>query len=330
MEDPTDSPVERLTRAIEGGKYDEAAACLRQLESAPDEDRKAAARELRGLADEQPTAMGPLLPELARLLTDDDRSIRLTTAKLFVAVAREEPDAAAPCIDELAARLADESEFYYVRARSAEALGYVALNRPDEVASPALLADLRIGLSFDEPEVREKLAKAIAYVAMGNPGRLRHQVSNVAEQLDDENELVRYHLATALVVVGAAYPSALADGSEALTARLDDEDPYVRGRAAEALGLLARSTPDASPVAVDDLPEGEEAFECERVEFVRRALAGEAEASTPAGVGAVDAATTDEIARKVATTDDEHTCPHCGLALPDAGPPLCPRCGTPR
>ena len=283
---------------------------------------------------------GAVLPELTRLLTDDDRSIRLTTAKLFVAAAREAPAAAAPCIDDLAARLADESEFYYVRARSAEALGYVAFDRPDEVASPELLADLRIGLSFDEPEVREKLAKAIAYVALGNPGRLRHQVSNVAEQLDDENDLVRYHLATALVVVGAAYPSALADASAALAGRLDDEDPYVRGRAAEALGLLARSVPDALPVAVDDLSEGEEPFERERLQFVRDALASaeavesgiEGETSTPPGVGTVDGVRegTDEIARMVAATDDGHLCPHCGLELPDAGPPLCPRCGTPR
>ena len=37
-----------------------------------------------------------------------------------------------------------------MRARSAEALGYVALEHPDAVDDPEILADFRIGLSFDD------------------------------------------------------------------------------------------------------------------------------------------------------------------------------------
>jgi len=29
-------------------------------------------------------------------------------------------------------------------------------------------------------------------------------------------------------------------------------------------------------------------------------------------------------------TSDGDACPHCGLDLPESGPPMCPRCGTPR
>ena len=42
------------------------------------------------------------------------------------------------------------------------------------MTSPELLADLRIGLSFDEPVMKEMLAEAIEHVALGDPGRLTH------------------------------------------------------------------------------------------------------------------------------------------------------------
>jgi HEAT repeat protein len=81
----------------------------------------------------------PALPACEALLKDDERSVRLTTAKLFVAAAEADPDAVVPMVPALADRLADDEEFYYVRARSAEALGYVALEHPDIVASPEML-----------------------------------------------------------------------------------------------------------------------------------------------------------------------------------------------
>lgn len=328
MSDPPQPPVEQLTQSIEAGAYDDAAASLRQVETAAVDARKTAVRAVRRLANEQPEAVGELLPALAAFLTDDDRAVRLTTAKLFLAVAREAPSAVVPCIDDLADRLADGAEFYYVRARAAETLGYVALDHPDEVASPALLADLRVGLSFDETAVREKLAKAMAYVALGNPKRLRHQTDDVATHLDDGSELVRYHLCTALVAVGCAFPTALSDAETELAARLDDESPHVRGRAAEALGLLATSASTA--VSTDDLPDGEsETFAAERVQFARAALAGDDTA--PEDVGSLEGVheSVDDAARAISAPDGDTDCPHCGLSLPADGPPACPRCGAP-
>lgn len=327
MDDPSQLSVEQLTRSIETGASDDVAATLEAFEAASTDDRKAAVRAVRDLAAAQPNAVGAVLPALTPFLTDDERSVRLTTAKLFVAVAREAPSAVVPCIDALTDRLADEAEFYYVRARSAEALGYVAFEHPDEAASPELLADLQVGLSFDETEVREKLAKAMAYVALGNPGRLRHQTDSIAAHLDDENELVRYHLCTALVVVGCAFPEALSAAASALAARLDDESPFVRGRAAEAMGLLADA--ELTAVTADDLPDSEEEqFAAERVQFAREALAG---AGAPEGVGSVDAVreSIDGAAEEIRAPDGERDCPHCGLSVPANGPPTCPRCGTP-
>ena len=333
MEDQSQSSGERLRRAIEADEYDEAAACLRGI--GPDaDDRRAAIRTVRAAAADDPAAMEPLLPAAVAFLTDDERSVRLRTAKLFVTVARASPSAAAGCVDALAERVADETEFYYVRARSAEALGYVALEHPTEVASPELLADLRIGLSFDEPEVKEKLAKALAYVALGDPGRLRHQVDSLADHTDDADELVRYHLCTALVAVGCAHPAALADADDGLRERLADENPYVRGRAAEALALLTGSDEPVEAVpevtGVDDATDAP-SFLCDRVAFLRGRLDGETTERVPDEVGTLEAVRsgTDDVVEEILSPAGDEECPSCGLELPENGPPMCPRCGSP-
>jgi hypothetical protein len=331
MDDRTHAPTRRLQRSIETGEYDDAISCLREFESSAT-DRKAALRAVRDLADDQSVSVAPLLPELTARLTDDERSVRLTAAKLFVAVARTEPSAAAEYVDALGDRLADEAEFYYVRARSAEALGYVALDHPEEVASPELLADLRIGLSFDEPEVKEKLAKALASVAMGDPGRLRHHAADLADHLDDDDELVRYHLCTALTAIGCESPTALSAASPALVERLSEDDVHVRARAAEALALLACEEPDQVAASAEDVPAVDDAdpFVTDRLRFARDALGGET--ARHDGVGTVDAVrgTAAEAEAAIETPDAEHACPHCGLELPETGPPACPGCGAPR
>jgi hypothetical protein len=233
--------------------------------------------------------------------------------------------------------VADDDEFYYVRARCAEALGYVGREHPDAVSDPGTLADLRVGLEFDEPEVREKLAKALACVALGDPSRLRHQAGSLAEHLADDRELVRYHVATTLVVVGCEHPAKLADAADALAERASDEDPYVRGRAAEALGLFAATEPEATvdvdasaftDEGDDDIP----AFLTERVAFLRAQFGdGDSVGESDAAVGTVESVRdgTDAVVEEM-TSPDGDACPACGLVLPEDAPPMCPRCGAPR
>lgn len=325
--------ADRLTDLLTSDGENTVREYLDHLETAGTGTRKTAMRALRRLAAERPRLLAPVLDALTPFLTDEERSVRLTTAKVFVAVAEAAPDVAVASVDQLADRLGDEDEFYYVRARSAEALGYVALEHPGTVASPELVADLRIGLSFDEPEVKEKLAKALEYVALGDPDRLRHQVPNLAEHLDDDHEFVRYHLSTAVVAIGCPYPERLTDVTDTLAARLsdDDENPYIRGRAAEALGLIARAEPDA--VSSDGFPgteDVEESFAVERLRFARGALAGEESTEAiPDDVGTVEAVreTTEDVVAELTAPDGE--CPHCGLTLPENGPPTCPHCGAP-
>jgi HEAT repeat protein len=265
------------------------------------------------------------------LLDDEDRTVRLRTVKLFVTLADATPKAATPGVDALADRLADDDEFYFVRARAAEALGYLALDRPDAVVSPEVLADLRIGLRFDEPEVKRKLAKALELVALGNPRRLRHHVASLGDHLADDDPLVRYHLGTALVAVGVECPEALDACADALVERLADDEEYVRGRAAEAIGLLARSNDDAMPEAtVDALSiHSDEAFVRERVRFARAALSGDAPDGSD-GVGSLDGVrSTTRAAADAVRRPDGDGCRQCGLDLPESVPPMCPRCGTP-
>jgi HEAT repeat protein len=323
-----------LLDLLDEGAHEEAVACLDQLGATDAETRKRALRSVRDVATERPRSGEELSDALSAFLTDDDRAVRLTTAKLFVALAQSEPEIVLPIVDALADRLADDEEFYYVRARCAEALGYVGLDHPEAVSDPEILADFRIGLSFDEPEVREKLAKALECVALGNPRRLRHQVESLAEHLDDETELVRYHVCTALAAVGCEYPTKLTAGRAALEARLADEDenPYVRGRAAEALGVLSRATDESVPACEGISPDDDAAaaFVRERLAFLR-ASGTETHGDEGTGVGVREsiASGTESVVEEM-TTPDGDACSHCGVAVAGDGPPMCPRCGAPR
>ncbi len=329
--------LDRLTTHLSEGAHEETVACLDRLEDAGTDDRKRVLRAAEDVAEEQPRTFDGLAGPFTTFLTDDDRAVRLTAAKLFVSLARSDPDIVVPAVGSLAARLADDEEFYYVRARAAEALGYVALDHPEAVNDPETLADFRVGLSFDEPEVREKLAKGLAYVALGDPGRLRHQVSSLAEHLDDERELVRYHLSTALLVVGCARPEKLAEATPALQDRLTDESPYVQGRAAEALAVLVGADEDVGPLPELDgvySPDDETpSFLTDRVQFLEGRLQdGNRSPEPPGELGTVESvrAGTDDVVEAITSPVADGECPHCGLELHEDGPPMCPRCGAPR
>lgn len=338
MTEPGRPPsIDCLTALVSDGVYEEATASLKRLEAADANERKRTLQGLRSPAEDSPAAFGELCAPLAAFLEDDDRAVRLTTAKLFVTLARSAPESVLSVIEPLAGRVADDGEFYFVRARSAEALGYIALEYPEAVSTPEVLADFRVGLSFDEPEVKEKLAKALEYVALGDPTRLRHHVSSLTDHLDDEGELVRYHLCTALVVVGCDHPEKLSEAEGALRDRLHDESPYVRGRAVEALCLLAQSDRDIEPrTDVGDTDSGNgapPAFLADRVRFARELVADdERSPANPDGLGTVESVRrgTDDVAEEIRSPDGDRACPQCGLDLPAGGPPMCPRCGVPR
>lgn len=358
-EDPSVPTADRLLEGAAATLEGEPpAAAFEALRDAPADERKAVLRDLRERAEERPAQLAPLLDPLTALLTDEERAVRLSTAKLFVAVAEDEPASVTTVVPELADRLADEAEFYYVRARAAEALGYVALERPAAVTEPAILAELTIGLEFEEPEVRRKLAKALAHLAVGAPERLGHHATRIAKHLADGDELVWLYCCSALAAVACERPGAVGEAVEptagetnALVAQLDDEEPWVLGRAAETVGLLARADDATVAIDVEALPEVSvlaERFEKEavdfaaaRVAFARAGLEGseaddavEAATSVRSGggedaVGTIEGIrTTTEVAVSAMTAPAD-ACPNCGMARPPAGPPICPGCGGP-
>ncbi|ELY96330.1 HEAT repeat domain-containing protein [Natrialba taiwanensis] len=326
-------PSDELIQQLRGSSREQVCDRLEGYREANADTQKELLRALQSIAVEQPAVLTPFVPELLPFLTAEERSVRLTTAKLFVSLSKTRPDAMVDTADALAARLADKSEFYYVRARLAETLGYVAVEYPEKATTPDLLADLRTGLSFDEPEVKEKLAKALAYVALGNPRRLCYWISDLAAHLDAEDELVRYYLSTAIVAVGCEQPAALSDSVGELGSRLDDECPYVCGRAAEALGLLAGATSDTSIVPEERLvtvgSASDEPFVTDRTRFALARLESESSVDSGDGIASLESIRdqVDEIADAIAAPDGE--CTQCGCSLPESGPPMCPRCGTP-
>ncbi|MFB6224682.1 MAG: HEAT repeat domain-containing protein [Haloarcula sp.] len=329
--------VDRLVTLVIEEPTSDAIACLERFGETSAEDRKAAMQALRTVAADRSVTLDSLCPALVQYLKDDERAVRLSTAKLLAVIAESDPDSVIPMISALADRLADDDEFYYVRARVAETLGYIAVEYPEKVTSPETLADLRIGLAFDEPEVREKLSKALEYIALGAPHRLRHQVSALADHLDDENELVRYHLTSALVVVGCEFPERLTAARDDLVRRLTDDNDHVRGRAAEALGLLARTGSDESTPAESSIRElvetqEEDSFASRRAHFALNAISSSATSRNPPGtVGTLEGVrdTTGDAVDAITSPDSDGECPHCGLTLPGEGPPMCPQCGAP-
>lgn len=333
---PTDLP-DLLTAA----DHEDANHLLESLRDRPAEDRKTAIAALEPIAEETPEDLEPILSQVATYLTDDDRAVRLRTAKLLVTVAKRAPGVVRPVRAAVADRLADDGEFYYVRARAAETIGFLARDFPEDAATPAVLADLKLGLEFDEPEVREKLAKALEHVALGEPTRLAHHVDDLAEHLTDDNDRVRYHLLTALTVVACTDPAAVEVARARIVDRLDDGNRYVRGRAAEALGLLASASSEAEPIPVVELRAlgDDEAFVAERARFAvdaARAADGHEDSDEDGSVEADAIGTvegiredTEAILEELTAPAGDDGCPHCGLGLPSAGPPVCPRCGGP-
>ncbi|MBX0305111.1 sister chromatid cohesion protein PDS5 [Haloarcula salinisoli] len=336
MDDSSQIPPDRLVELVQHDR-DSARAPLEQLRAAPTDDRKAALQRLRNAIVDEGVTVGPAVQALAAFLGDEERSVRLTAAKLFVAIARCDPDAAESVVPPLRDRLADDEEFYFVRARSAEALGYVALEHTEAVATPEVVAELRLGLDFDEPEVKQKLAKALEHVAIGDPGRLTHQVAKLADHLADEDELVRYHLCSALAAVGCASPSSLGPAVDPLCERLADGTPQVRGRAAEALGVFGRDADEVVTVpsaAVDTLrseTDTETQFLADRARFALDGWDEGVASGVADDVGSVEGIreSTAEAVEAIRTPAGEE-CPHCGVGLPVDSPPVCPRCGAPR
>jgi len=92
MSEPEQPPTpDRLTSLLKEGNHEETVACLDRLGAADAETRKRSLRAVRDIAEEPTYSFDGLVGPLSTFLTDEDRAVRLTTAKLFVTLAQSEP-----------------------------------------------------------------------------------------------------------------------------------------------------------------------------------------------------------------------------------------------
>lgn len=322
----TDSLPASFEDALADSDEDALAALATDLADAPTETQKACATAFRDAVDESTDRGEAALPAVEPLLDSGDRAVRLTAVKGCATLAAARPSAVDPLVSTLTDLLDDD--FYYVRGRAAETLGYVALADPDAIDRATVVARLLNALSLDRPEIRQHVAAAVARIALGDPGALRSVVGEFDAHLDDGDELVRYHLTTAVVAVATEYPTYCRSLAGPLRDRLDDDQSYVRGRAAEALGLVAPVDSEVVAAAADrlrELTDGSE-FVADRARF---ALADGT--SPPDGVAdrTAIAEGTPAIVDDITGPPEDAGCPHCGETLGGVEPPFCPACGAP-
>ena len=125
MEGASDpSPIDRVIELLEENASEEASTCLEAIQTHSVDDRKTTIQSLQSVAADCPAMVGALCPALTTFLEDEDRSVRLSTAKLIVAVAEADAASVEPVVDALADPLADDEEFYYVRAAEPYADGF--------------------------------------------------------------------------------------------------------------------------------------------------------------------------------------------------------------
>jgi hypothetical protein len=86
-------------------------------------------------------------------------------------------------------------------------------------------------------------------------------------------------------------------------------------------------------LAKEDVCEDEGVFARDRAMFALASMVdGNTDTGIPDEIGILDGMrqTTGDALEAITTPDDDGECRHCGLALPEGGPPMCPRCGAPR
>jgi HEAT repeat protein len=300
-----------------------------RIRDANPDTTKACADRLRSVTADDPSALDTVRPTVEALLTDDDRSVRLTVTKAVARFARAETESATVFAPALVNRLDDD--FYFVRGRAAEALGHLALADPDAIETATVIARLLNALSLDREEICQEVTGALARIALGDPKALRTVTDDIADDLGDDDPAVRYYLTTAIVAVATEYPGYCRSVTDTVGTRLSDDDEYVRGRAAEVLGLVATVDSDALTDyrSVLEQQTDDDSFVAERAQFALAvAETGTAEQSGDIGDCAAIAAETADIVDAITTADGEG-CPHCGEPGGGAAAPFCPTCGAP-
>jgi HEAT repeat protein len=177
----------------------------------------------------------PVVPSLAKLLSDIDESVRTAAAEALAKIGRDGPSAVPALLRAL------EDEKPKVRTAAATALGLYA-QKPAAVV-PALARLLR------DRDASVRQAASAALVGFG--GEARAAVPALAETLRDESEFARITTSLTLAKIGTASPVEVV---AAVAKLLQDSKPAVR-RA--AVVTLSQCGPAAAPALLDALKDSD-------------------------------------------------------------------------
>jgi len=192
------------------------------------------ARGVRGAAVRALTALGaaaaPALPELTRLIEDEDLAVRQLVADALGTIQEEPEDRVAALIHLL------DDPIPSVRLAALQAIG--SCGEEAFAAVPALLSLLQ----DSEESIREAAAVALSQIGTLGPQATPRLVAG----LRSRDNLVRARAAEGIGLIGEAAASTV----PALLEALRDPNDRVRGRAAWALGRLGAAAKVAVPALV--------------------------------------------------------------------------------
>jgi len=224
------------------------------------------------------TRLGPLarqaVPELGKLLVDDDELARILAASALVRVEPDNAQRKQSAVQALARTMREttRTEFRREAAHGLARLGAAAV--------PAAIAVLGDQL----PETRALAAETLARIG----AVAADAVPTLVSLLDDEDAKVRAAATRALGRIGQVDRLSI----PALTVRLQDSDPTVRAAAADALGEFGPVAKEAAKALALALQDHEHDC-CRAAAGALERLGTGAEAATPALIDLLEKGNTD-------------------------------------
>lgn len=217
---------------------------------------------------------GQAVPELEKLLVDDDELARVLAASALV---RVEPDNAQRKQAAVQALARTMTETTRTEIRREAAHGLARLGAPAVPAAIAVLGD-------QLPETRILAAETLARIG----AVAADAVPTLVSLLDDEDAKVRAAATRALGRIGQVDRLSI----PALTVRLQDSDPTVRAAAADALGEFGPAAKEAAKSLALALQDHEHDC-CRAAAGALERLGTGAEAATPALIDLLEKGNTD-------------------------------------
>lgn len=181
------------------------------------------------------------LSEYAAAITTDLETETLRTATKAFFESASDLQRPAPVVETLGELVAYPDRA--VQAWSAGALGQLAEDYPDEVATTA--EDLRSLLGQDDETVQHNVIEALAALVGTHPDAVVPAADALQALLDHEDVAIQHNAAGVLGRLAETHPDAVVPAVESLHTLCDHDDQAVRRIAAGTLTRLAQERPDA-------------------------------------------------------------------------------------